>query len=501
MKTIIKGFNLFGYSGHVQFIIGLIFILTLSYFTIFFHLDRLTLRVWDESTYLYNAENMVKHPDLFMVYDFKGNPECFSPKPPFYTWVAAISLLIIPHNPELAIRMPAALFTLFTVLLLYGFCYYYLKNYAAGILSATVLLSSVGFFQWHIVRTGDTDSTYVFWCLLCLLSFFVYTVEEGKKRTIALVLAGLGMLFAALTKGPGILILFPPFFIWLFVSKNFMNTVKSFSFWVVLGLVIVFIFGWYYCRESLNPGFLQAVWKQEIMGRIQLVEPQTHQENHALFFLYRLFDKQFFMPWILFLISAFFMSFGKEKTAGHEFLKFVFLVWICCILSIARTVSVKDWYDAIWYPLMSLLTGVGISLLIKNWEITASRSVFFGLLLLSSWPLSIIIKKNIFEAETQHLKPFLNLLRQGEYKFRKIFIYEREFNPAVFYYIKQDQQNGFDSELWKYEVNNLPEGTDVLTMNQNQEEELARNFKIRKLEELNECKLFYLELKKKPSIP
>ncbi len=492
MKTFYRNYKLFGNSGHRQFIFGLVMLLFVSYFVVFLHLDRLTLRVWDESCYLINAKNMLKNPHLFLVYNFNEVPERFCTKPPLYVWFAAISLKMIPNNPELAIRMPAALFALFSILLLYAFGYYYLKNFASAMLSAVILLSSVGFFQWHIARTGDTDTTFVFWGLFCSLSFFVYTVESGKKQMLALLLCGLGLLLATLTKGPGIIMLLPSFFMWLLLNKKLISTCKRPSFWIVFGSVATIVFIWYFTRELMDPGFLQAAWNMELKGRFEIIEPQTHHENHALFFFVRMFELQFFMPWILFLFPALFVVMRKEQTKEIQLLKFIILVWFFCILSISQSKSMKDWYDAIWYPLMALITGVGIIELIKNWKINISKTVFYGLLLLSCWPLFFIINKNMFEKETQHLKPFLTSLRTEKYKTEKLFVYDYEFDCAMFFYVQEDQRKGFKSEFWQNDIHTLPNNIDVITMNWKHEEEIRNHFVVKELESMYECKLFHL---------
>ncbi|MDP1728159.1 MAG: glycosyltransferase family 39 protein [Bacteroidota bacterium] len=492
MKTYFRNYKLFGNSGHRQFIFGLVILLFVSYFVVFLHLDRLTLRVWDESCYLINAQNMLKNPHLFLVYNFNELPERFCTKPPLYVWIAAISLKIMPNNPELAIRMPAALFALFSILLLYAFGYYYLKNFASAMLSAVILLSSVGFFQWHIARTGDTDTTFVFWSLFCCLSFFVYTVELGKKQMLALLLFGLGLLFATLTKGPGIIMLLPSFFMWLLLNKKLVATCKKPSFWIVFGTIATIVFTWYFMREQLDPGFLQAVWDMEFKGRFEIIEPQTHEGNHALFFLFRMFDQQYFMPWILFLFPALHIVIRKEKTKEIQLLKFIILVWFFCILSISQSKTMKDWYDAIWYPLMALITAVSIIELIKKRQITLSRTIFYSLLLFSCWPLSLIIKKNMFEKETQYLKPFLTALRAEKYKTEKLFVYDQNFDCAMFFYIQEDQRKGFKSELWQNNIHTLPNNIDVITINWKHEEEIRNHFVVKEIESMQECKLFHL---------
>ncbi len=199
------------------------------------------------------------------------------------------------------------------------------------------------------------------------------------------------------------------------------------------------------------------------------------------------------MPWILLLVPVLLMTINKEKTKENQFIKFILLVLLACIFSMSQTASVKDWYDAIWYPLLALLTGTSIVKIISAWPPNASRTVFAGLLLISIWPFSIIIQKNISEPETQHVKPFLDKLRNTEYKTQQLYVYNKEFNPALFYYIQQDQQNGFHSSLWNEDLSKMPENVDVLTINAKQEHELLDYFNTKKLDELDECKLFRLE--------
>ncbi len=492
MKINCKDFKLTENTGHPQFVTGLLLLLVIAYFSVFMHLDRLTLRSWDEASYLMNAKNMLERPNLFLVFDFKGDPDNFSPKPPLFVWFAALSLKLIPDNPELAIRMPAALFALFSIILLYAFGYYYLKNFAAGFLSAIVLTSAFGFFQWHIARTGDTDTTFVFWSLFCCLSFFVYSIEKGLMQNRALLLSGLGLLFAALTKGPAVIMLLPAFFLWLLFNKRLIQTLKSPHFWMVFGSVSVLVFLWYYIRAQMDLGFLHAVWEQELRARFEVLEPQVNQINPALYFLRRMIEKEFFMPWIILMIPTPLLLFRKEKTRETQLFKFILLVWLGCVFTISQSISIKESYDAIWYPLMALVTGVGILELIKKWKPIYVKIIFVCLVFLSARPLYLIAQKNIFERETQHLKPLLDLHRSGPYKAKKLVVYDQDFNPALFYYMYDDQRKGYQSEIWNGNLKDMPDSIDVITLNWKHEEELRNHFNTTKTHDMIETNLFHL---------
>ena len=146
--------------------LAIILLLLLAYFPLFLHLDSIPLMVWDEARLAVSAFEMLKN-HAYIVVTYGDNPDLWSVKPPLMIWVIALSFKIFGYN-ELALRLPSALAGLATVIVLFQFCKTFFKSQSLGLFSAFVLMTSIGYVEHHVTRTGDYDA------LLVLLQFSSY---------------------------------------------------------------------------------------------------------------------------------------------------------------------------------------------------------------------------------------------------------------------------------------------------------------------------------------
>ena len=86
---------------------------------IFWHLDTLPIRVWDEARLAINAYEMLNNGDLIVTH-FNGKPDMWNTKPPLLIWIQALFMKILGVN-ELSVRMPSTIAAFLTCIVLFIF--------------------------------------------------------------------------------------------------------------------------------------------------------------------------------------------------------------------------------------------------------------------------------------------------------------------------------------------------------------------------------------------
>ncbi len=249
----------------------------LVYMPLFGHLDALPIRLWDESRLAISAYEMYKNGN-FLVVHFDGAPEMWSTKPPFLIWLQVLFMKLIGVN-VLAIRLPSAIAALFTCLVLVIFSRRVLHSFWFGFIAVLVLITSVGYVRMHGTRTGDYDALLTLFTTLSGLLFFAFC--ETKKQQ-HLYLFFLFTTLAVLTKGVSGLLFAPAIIIYSIIQKQFLPLLKNKHFYIGLFGFLAVILGYYLLREQYNPGYLNAVWVNELGGRYL----DTKEGHHYSFWFY-----------------------------------------------------------------------------------------------------------------------------------------------------------------------------------------------------------------------
>ena len=123
---------------------------------IFGHLDRLPIRIWDESRLAINAYEMLYDGD-FIVTHFDGQPDMWNTKPPLLIWLQVISMKFNGVN-EVSVRLPSAIAAFLSCLVILIFSMRYLKQFWFGFIAIIVLITTQGYISVHATRTGDYDA-------------------------------------------------------------------------------------------------------------------------------------------------------------------------------------------------------------------------------------------------------------------------------------------------------------------------------------------------------
>ena len=415
-------------------------IIILSYFVFFLKLDCFQMRLWDESLFAVNTYEMLHNGKYFSTY-FDGVADLYNTKPPLTCWIQLIFVKFFGYN-ELSLRLPSAIAGCLSVISIFVFIDKHFNRTFAW-LSALILITSVGFINFHTARTADSDSLLTLFLLLCNFSFLSF-IHSDKQKYILFFFLFISLAFA--TKFVAALLFTPAYLIVLLVNKRFKTFVFNRTF---LGGILFFlssVFALLYLRESDTPGYLNLIFLKDA-GRVFTVI-----ENHKEPFLYyidNLFNTHFSIWAVLAVLGGFsvFLSTNKkEKTllSGLLLLTFVYL------LIISLSITKLEWYDMPLYPYLSILAAYPIYILLQNikpLENTISLKVKITfIILIFAYPYYLMF----IQSQSQGTR-----LSEGEKKLEanERFIFEKSQNKVNLNGIKV-YYKGFKSDLlfYKYKL-------------------------------------------------
>jgi 4-amino-4-deoxy-L-arabinose transferase-like glycosyltransferase len=477
------------------YIVAFCVVLVLSYFSLFLHLDRLNLRFWDEAPYAVNAVKMLQTGSLFVPYNYHNHPDFFNTKPPMAIWLMALSMKLGGIN-ELAVRLPSALFGLFTIVLLFIFCASILKSLQAAIFSSLALIAAGGYMREHVARTGDMDTQLAFWLLAYSMAFFIYTTGGHKK--LWMVLAWLAFTCCWFTKGPASLMAAPAVLAWISYRGEWGRVTKDKWTWLGFGVSVLVIVSYYIYRETATPGYLSEAWKIEISGRLNRFEYINEKELPFFYYITRMFEEDFFMPWVLMLLPATYFTARhlRAKTQLSEGAFFALLISFCFTVITGFTQTKASWYDASLYPAFSLLVGTGLALGTGAAARTAAIACLLYFITFTL-PYKAIIERNTHEPEHYHFRQFMHETRDGAGIGGQIRLFATDPDFAMFFYIIRDEMRGHS---WKVigttEMAGMRPGDTVAVIKSARENDVRNVFETQELVRYHDCVLLKVGNKK-----
>lgn len=329
-------------------------LLVALYFPLFLHLDSFSLRIYDEARRAVNAFEMWQSGN-WLVTTFQFKPEMWGTKPPLLIWCQS-ALMQILGPTVLAVRLPSALAGLATAILLFLFAFRKLGGWPAGILASLSLLTANAFLKSsHSARTGDFDAMLVFFCTVYLLAFFTYL---ENKRARYLYVTGLGILLAVLTKSIAGLLFAPGLLLYLLIKSELLPLLRNRHFYLSAAICLLGIAAFYLGREHYNPGYLQAVWENELGGRYT---ETLEAHKHPFSYYFRRLPERF--PYFL-LFSLLGMWWGvssvrQAQTLAQRIALYSTLLVLSFLLVISNSSTKLAWYDLPVFPFLSLLAAVG----------------------------------------------------------------------------------------------------------------------------------------------
>jgi 4-amino-4-deoxy-L-arabinose transferase-like glycosyltransferase len=324
---------------------------------------------WDEINFAECAREMIVSKDyLRMQIDFKP----FYEKPPLFIWLQVLSMKLFGIN-EFAARFPNALAGLVTLLSIF---YVGKKVSNEKIALWWTLLFSVSWLPHFYFKTGIIDP--VFNLFIFLAFFQVYCLRFNAQKTIHIILAGLFIGLAVLTKGPvAILVSVLSFLVYILLHRG----AKGYHWSQLIGIasVALLITSLWFGIEIVKNGtqFIQEFLNYQIGLFSQNIA--DHEEPwfyHPIVLLIGCFPASVFL-------FQYTLRRNVNKHPGSHFSSWMWILfWVVLILfSIVKTKIVH--YSSLCYFPLTYLAAVQFYRL-KEHQLGLKKSVIILLLFIGS---------------------------------------------------------------------------------------------------------------------
>ncbi|MFL5764798.1 MAG: ArnT family glycosyltransferase [Bacteroidia bacterium] len=429
-----------------KLIIGILFLLfiCLCAYPVFVNLGDLSARKWDESRNGINAMEMLSDHNYFVT-QFNGVPDMWNTKPPLFIWSAALCMKFL-GTTVLALRLPSALSCL--VIVIYAF-WFFRRNYGLlipGMLTGFVLVTSIGFMNYHVARNGDFDAMLSMWIFLYATQFFLY-FEYGKQKHLWRASLFLGL--AILTKGIAGCLFLPGIFLFMCTRKQYFSALRRWSFYAVPLAGIALGVSYYLIRERLNPGYIHAVIENEFTGRYSATN-----EGHSggiSYYLDLWLDLRYRF-WIWWLIPSMLIVFLRGAVELKRIMLFLVIQVLMYYVVLTVSKTKLPWYDAPFYAFFAMIIGLGVAQLLAETEklIKNSPSLIRNCVFaIACAALFIIPVTNLFgekvsvsaKKETsfpeQFYGDFISSVFGNYPRQKKLFIVSEDYNPHLLFYTFQ----------------------------------------------------------------
>ncbi len=280
---------------------------------LFLFLDTRTTPVvlWDESRNVVNALEM-KRGGLSLVTTYGFAPDLWNTKPPLLIWLMSASASLFGPS-EWTLRLPSALASLGTLLIVILFVRRAAGSLATGLIAATILLLSPGFFGEHGARTADYDALLLFFTTLYLQLLF-FAVHRPRPALVLLAAAGAAIACACLTKSVAGLVPGAGLALYLLATGRWRRILRNRSgYGLMTALAVAPVLGFYLARDAAMPGYLAAAFRNDVIGRVR--ESLVGREAGPLFYASELVAGWFFAgPLLIGAPLAFRLLRGKART-------------------------------------------------------------------------------------------------------------------------------------------------------------------------------------------
>jgi len=323
-------------------------VILLCCFPLFYRLDALAIRQWDEARNAVSALEMLRNNNYIVRY-FNGEPDYWDVKPPFLIWMQVLSLKILGMN-ELAVRIPSAIAALLSVVFLIVYFHRSGHNRYAGYLASLILVTSQGYIERHMARTGDHDALLVLFTTMIIFLYFEFLkAREPDNRILSVITVLFTM--GVLTKSIAVLMVLPGMFLMTIMYKSQKKLFLNRWFYICLLFFILICGSYYVLRETMQPGYLKTVWAEELFPRY-LNSGQGFLRASFSYYIKNLFHDRF-SYWIFFLFLAIIINVTVKKSKEYQSLSFYMLMNTIVFLTIISAGTKNLWYDGPIYPLMA----------------------------------------------------------------------------------------------------------------------------------------------------
>lgn len=317
---------------------------------LFVDLRALPIQLWDESRIAVNALEMHQRGvSLVTTYGFA--PDLWNTKPPLLVWLIAAAMGVFGPT-DFAAHLPSMLAALGTLALTAAFVRRMTGSPWAAAFAAMLLALSVGFFGEHGARTGDYDALLSLFttAYLVMLFFALHRRRPAPGRMIGAGLLGAG---ALLTKSIAGAVPAAGLGLYVLATRRWSRLFRS-PWWAIALLVgLVPAAAFYLAREAAAPGYLAAVWGNDVSGRFL-----TALDSHAgapWYYLYVIFIGLFSAS-PLALLSPLALKFTRGKARLGLLFSLCAAAGVIGVVSLASTKLTQ--YAAPALPFLAMATAI-----------------------------------------------------------------------------------------------------------------------------------------------
>lgn len=358
-------------------------------FALMFGLGRPPFQIWDEGRILINTLEMAQSGQ-WMATTFEGKPEFWNTKPLLLHWLQWASASLFGWN-EWGLRLPSAASALGVVLLILGISKGILGSYRYGFAAGLVLIVLPGYVGFHASRTADYDALLSLGTTGAFLSLWLAAERDSRY----LLLTWFFLTLAVLTKGIAGLLIAPGLACIALLRYRAIPWLQTRWFWLGFVFFVFVILAYYLGRDSLQPGYLEAVWNNELGGRFaQTNEGHDHPWYYYLGVLVRHvgFGGGFLL--LFGVVLAVKAESDRVRLAARDAL--IAALFLGVVLSSSQ--SKLDWYLVPMHPLLALAAGLGWADWLGDFKTLSypKKSAVFVLILLffATYGLEILGRNN-----------------------------------------------------------------------------------------------------------
>ena len=358
-------------------------------FALMFGLGRPPFQIWDEGRILINTLEMAQSGQ-WMATTFEGKPEFWNTKPLLLHWLQWASAFLFGWN-EWGLRLPSAASALGVVLLILGISKGILGSYRYGFAAGLVLIVLPGYVGFHASRTADYDALLSLGTTGAFLSIWLAAERDSRY----LLLTWFFLTLAVLTKGIAGLLIAPGLACIALLRYRAIPWLQTRWFWLGFVFFVFVILAYYLGRDSLQPGYLEAVWNNELGGRFaQTNEGHDHPWYYYLGVLVRHvgFGGGFLL--LFGVVLAVKAESDRVRLAARDAL--IAALFLGVVLSSSQ--SKLDWYLVPMHPLLALAAGLGWADWLGDFKTLSypKKSAVFVLILLffATYGLEIVGRNN-----------------------------------------------------------------------------------------------------------
>lgn len=471
----------------------LLVLLCLLFFT---NLTGLPLVIWDEARLANSALEMHMNGN-WLVPHYDGAPDMYSTKPPLLIWLQVLCLEIFGFN-EFAIRLPSALASVSTGLLLWWFFKRRLNDAWIGFLAGAVFVTTYAVVFLHAGRSGDYDALLTL-CTTAFCMFFYLFLTEKKIKW--LYLFWLFITLAVLTKSIAGLLFLPGLALFVLLQKSVKDLLLTKHLYIGSAGFLLLAVGYYLLREQANPGYLKTVWENEAGGRFaSTLEGHSHPFNYYFRNMYRWRNEY----WFYFILPAFAIGAIMREKEVRTISLFNLLMVVPFFLLISKAGTKLQWYDVPLYPFLSLQIAI-LLCFIWDWAekfvqqkalrnllaVTAFMLVFF-FPFSQCWTFITSFKKQPQKDDPHQQSYYLQrATRTGQNVNNYVFCYT-DYNAQIKFYIDALRWKGSTVQL-QNSTEGLQPGQKVVISQQPLTDSLHKYYRVQKKEEAFGCTVYLVQ--------